>query len=146
MATRRLISFLYFMMCLEPRIPGLDRGYDYDVVNSDVILNLMSVKGGMIVLSDGMSYRMMLLPDQDHTPLEVLEKVASMVSEGATIIGRPPLTVPGLKDYPEKNRKLRIWLRRCGGRPTGRKCSGTVTVKAGLSGVLLSTGYWRKMV
>jgi hypothetical protein len=90
----------------KPRIPGLDRGYDYDVVNSDVILNRMSVKDGRIVLPDGMSYRVMLLTDQNNMPLEVLEKISLLVKEGATIVGRPPVTVPGLKDYPEKNRRL----------------------------------------
>ena len=88
----------------KPRIPGLGRGYDYDVVNSDVILNRMSVKDGRIILPDGMSYHVMLLPDQDHMPLEVLEKLAAMVKEGATVTGSPPVTVPGLKDYKEKNR------------------------------------------
>lgn len=56
----------------KPMIPGLGKGYDYDVVNSDVILNSMCVKDGKIVLPDGMSYRIMLLPQQDHMPLEVL--------------------------------------------------------------------------
>jgi hypothetical protein len=91
----------------KPTIPGLNKGYDFDVVNSDVILNRMSVKDGRIVLPDGVGYRVMLLPDQDHMPLEVLEKLAQLVSEGATIIGRPPTTVPGLKDYAEKNQKLK---------------------------------------
>lgn len=41
----------------KPRIDGLGPGYEYDVVNSDVILNRMSVKDGRIVLPNSMTYR-----------------------------------------------------------------------------------------
>ena len=91
----------------KPMIPGLGKGYDYDVVNSDVILNRMAVKNGKIVLPDGMNYRMMLLPSQDHMPLEVLEKIKEMVEDGATIIGPRPKTVPGIKEHDNKNEKVK---------------------------------------
>ena len=84
------------------------------MVNSDVILNRMSVKNGRIVLPDGLSYSLLVLPDQDNIPLAVLHKLELMVKDGATIIGRKPLTVPGLNDYSEQNRHLsqivdRMW-------------------------------------
>ena len=91
----------------KPMIPGLGKGYDYDVINSDVILNRMTVENGRIVLPDGMSYRMMLLPLQDHMPLEVLEKIKKMVDRGATIIGPRPKTVPGINNFEAKNIKLK---------------------------------------
>lgn len=62
----------------KPRIKGLGNGYDYDVVNTDVILNRMSVKDGRLVLPDGMSYAMMLLPEQAHMPLQVLKKISDL--------------------------------------------------------------------
>jgi len=85
----------------------LGEGYDYDVVNSDVILNRMSVKNGRIVLPDGLSYSVLLLPDQDNIPLDILRKLEWMVKSGATVIGRKPLTVPGLNEYPEQNWELK---------------------------------------
>ena len=91
----------------KPELEGLGKGYDYDVVNTDVILNRMSVKDGRIVLPDGMSYRVLVLPDQPDMPLEVLEKLETMVSAGATIIGPKPELVPGLKDHDLKSKKLR---------------------------------------
>jgi len=97
----------------EKIIPdGLGHGYDYDVVNSDVILNRMSVEDGKIVLPDGLSYRMLVLPVQDDMPLEVLKKLESLVKEGATIIGSKPLTVPGLNAYSEKNTELALLANR----------------------------------
>jgi hypothetical protein len=90
----------------KPRIKGLGKGYDYDVVNTDVILNRMSVKDGRLVLPDGMSYAMMLLPDQVHMPLEVLKKISELVRAGATIVGPRPQTVPGLHNWEKDNTAL----------------------------------------
>ena len=87
----------------KPRLKGLGNGYDYDVVNTDVILNRMSVKDGRLVLSDGMSYAMMLLPEQAHMPLAVLEKISELVKAGATVVGPRPTTVPGLKEWEKEN-------------------------------------------
>ena len=39
-------------------------GYDYDVVTEEVILKRMSVRDGRLVLPDGMSYRVLVLPDR----------------------------------------------------------------------------------
>jgi len=91
----------------KPRIKGLGNGYDFDVVNTDIILKRMTVKEGRLVLPDGMSYAIMILPDQVHMPLEVLKKIGELVSEGATIIGPRPATVPGLKDWQKENVILR---------------------------------------
>ena len=87
----------------KPRIKGLGNGYDYDVVNTDVILNRMSVKDGRLVLPDGMSYAMMLLPEQAHMPLQVLKKISDLVKAGATVVGPRPTTVPGLHNLEKDN-------------------------------------------
>ena len=39
-------------------------GYDYDYINTDALLNRMSVKeDGRLALPDGMSYRVLVLPE-----------------------------------------------------------------------------------
>jgi len=91
----------------KPAIDGLGSGYEYDVVNSDVILNRLAVKDDRIVLPDGMSYRILVLPDKKDMPLEVLQKLEKLVSEGATIIGPKPSEVPGLYDVEYKTKTLR---------------------------------------
>ena len=67
----------------KPRLKGLGKGYDFDVINSDIILNRMSVKDGRLVLPDGLSYAIMLLPDQVYMPLEVLKKISSDIKNSA---------------------------------------------------------------
>ncbi|MCF7957720.1 MAG: hypothetical protein K9M57_04650, partial [Phycisphaerae bacterium] len=80
---------------------NLGLGYDYDYCNADVILNRMSVENGRIVLPDGMSYRLLVLPDQDTMSVELLEKIKDLVGAGATIVGPKPVKDPGLKNYPQ---------------------------------------------
>ena len=72
----------------KPRIEGLDAGYDYDVVNTDVILNRMTVRNGRVMLPDGMSYALMIVPEQAVVPSAVWEKLQSFVKAGVVIIGQ----------------------------------------------------------
>jgi hypothetical protein len=92
----------------------LDRGYDYDYVNSEVILERMRVAGGRIVLPDGLSYGMLVLPDREDMPLAVLTKLGELVAAGATVVGRKPVRTPGLTGYPACDDEVkaladRIW-------------------------------------
>lgn len=105
---------LYHSVPEKPQLQGLGEGYDYDMVNTDVILNRMSVKNGRITLPDGMSYTVMVLPDQEQMPLAVLQKIEMLVLAGATVIGPKPTVIPGL-NHSEEERKLfrdisgRLW-------------------------------------
>lgn len=76
--------------------PSLGEGYDHDNCNSEVLLTRMSVKDGRIELADGMSYRVMVLPDNQTMPLEDLKKIAALVQDGATIVGPPPTGMSGM--------------------------------------------------
>ena len=105
----------------KPRLKGLGNGYDFDVVNSDVILNRMSVKDGRLVLPDGMSYSILMLPDQVQMTMEVLEKIMKLVKAGATVVGPRPATVPGLKDWEKKNSTLNRLAAELWGASDGQK-------------------------
>ncbi len=107
----------------NPLLPGLGAGYDYDVVNSDVILNRMSVKDGRVTFPNGMSYRVLVLPERPDMPLEVLVKIEKLVSAGATIIGPKPSDVPGMRNHLSRTVKLRALADKLWG-----PCNGT-TVK-----------------
>ena len=79
----------------------LPAGYDYDACNAEVLLTRMSVKDGRIVLPDGMSYRLLLLPDSDRMTPAVLRKIRDLVTAGATVVGRRPERSPSLSGYPQ---------------------------------------------
>ena len=100
--------------------PLLGKGYDYDVCNEEVLLTRLSCRNGKLTLPDGMSYKVLVLPDTTRMPLKVLKKIAQLVEAGATVIGPPPVEDSGLLDYPRCDEDLRklsaeLW------EPTDRK-------------------------
>jgi hypothetical protein len=80
--------------------PPVPEGYDYDFINADALLNRMSVKDGRLILPDGMSYRVLMLPEIDRMTLPVLRKIRALVADGATVVGPRPGKTPGLTGYP----------------------------------------------
>jgi hypothetical protein len=86
--------------------PGRGFGYDYDVCNTEIMLDRLSVKDGRIVLPDGMSYRILVLPESGIVPLEVARKILGLVQDGATVAGPRFTKTPGLKDFPESEQEL----------------------------------------
>ena len=87
--------------------PSLGAGYDYDVCNAEVLLTRMEARDDRIVQPDGMSYRLLVLPDRRTMPVEVLRKIKSLVDAGATVIGPKPVRDPGLKNYPQCDAEVR---------------------------------------
>ena len=88
-------------------LDSLGQGYDYDYINEDVILNRMQVKDGRLVLPDGMSYRMMVLPDRESISPEALRRIGEFVAAGATVVGRKPLRSNSLRGYPDCDGEVR---------------------------------------
>lgn len=86
--------------------PSLGFGYDYDVVNAEVILDRMKVRNGRLVLPDGMCYELLVLPNQDDINLQVLQRIADLVKAGATVVGPKPIRSTGLTGYPDYDRKI----------------------------------------
>jgi (4-O-methyl)-D-glucuronate---lignin esterase len=62
---------------------------------------------GRIVLPDGMSYKVLVLPELDRMTLPVLCKIRELVHNGATVLGPRPLQSPSLADYPNADREVR---------------------------------------
>ena len=81
------------------KLPAVPEGYTYDFINADALINLLSVKDGMLVTPSGMTYRVLVL-DSNATKmsLPVLKKIAQLVKDGATIAGIKPESTPSLSD------------------------------------------------
>lgn len=99
---------------------ALGAGYDYDVVNADVILSRLSVRDGRLTLPDGTSYAMLVLPQTDAIHPPVLEKLAALVRAGAVISGARPTRATGLQGFPESDRKVNTMATRVWGDLDGR--------------------------
>ena len=90
---------------LKPSDPGrILPGYDYDVANAEVLIERVQVKDGRLVLPDGMSYRMLILPDLPVISPAVLRRVRDLAAAGATVIGPKPERATGLASDEEVRR------------------------------------------
>lgn len=81
-------------------------GYDYDMIYSGLVMQ-MSVKDGRLVLPSGMSYRVLVLPDNDRMRPALLEKIKELVDAGATVYGtKRVIGSPSLQDQPAADEKV----------------------------------------
>ena len=102
----------YFIGEDAPKMSGITDpapppGYSYDLINGEVILEKLEVSRGRLVLPDGMSYGMLVLPPLDNMRPELLEKIRNLVRDGASIYGSPPTRSPSLQHYPGADQKVR---------------------------------------
>ena len=83
------------------RAGSLAPGYDYDICNTEALLNLASVKEGRLIFPSGMSYRVLVLPDDGTMTPALLRKLKQLAEAGATIVGKKPTQSPSLTDWPQ---------------------------------------------
>jgi hypothetical protein len=93
--------------------PALPAGYDYDFINTDILLHHSGVGvdgrihiDGSRELPDGMSYRVLVLPPTSQMTPEVLQKLHDLVAAGATIVGQRPLSSPSLLHFPDADAEI----------------------------------------
>jgi hypothetical protein len=96
---------------LEPKPPS---GFDYDCMNTDVLLHRTSVTAdgqlhveGSSAMPEGLNYRVLVLPPTKEMTPEVLGKLHDLVAEGATIVGPRPSSSPSLAHYPQADTEVR---------------------------------------
>jgi len=88
--------------------PELPKGYDYDFVNTDLLLHSMTVSAdGRVMLPSAMSYRVLVLPPTDEMSVAVARKVEELVKAGAWVVGERPRRSTGLAGYPASDVEVR---------------------------------------
>lgn len=81
------------------KLPAIPAGYNYDFVNTDALLRLVSVRNGQLVTASGMQYRLLVLDSNSRQmTLSVARKLRDLVQAGATILGPRPAGNPSLLD------------------------------------------------
>ena len=74
-------------------------GYDYEVINTEILLNNLSVKNGKLVLTNGAEFSLLALENEEVIHPAVLKKISELAKQGAVIIGEKPKTVDQLANY-----------------------------------------------
>ncbi len=80
--------------------------YNFDGCTAEVVLNRMKVKNGRLFLPDGMSYRLLVLPQVETITPALLRKIGELVKAGATVIGPPPRQSPSLANFPQCDQEI----------------------------------------
>jgi hypothetical protein len=79
--------------------PDVPVGYNFDYVNADALLHVLTFKDGSLATPSGMRYRVLALdPYSRHMSLPVLLKIRDLVQAGAIVSGPKPINTPSLSD------------------------------------------------
>jgi hypothetical protein len=118
---------------LANRLPEIPEGYDFDVCTKDALVSRMSAKEGRIVLPDGVSYQILLLPTNGDISLEALRQIAQLVKEGVPVYGTRPMASGSLNDVAFAKEYQDLINQLWGIEPTGTKVFGRGKVYWGMT-------------
>lgn len=102
---------------ISPEPPA---GYDYDFINTEILLDSASVKDGKIVLANGQTYQILVLPETAKMTPHVLNKIRDLVAAGATVVGPKPTMSPSLAGYPSADATVSLLANEIWGDADGR--------------------------
>lgn len=74
--------------------------FRYDACTPEALYRRVRVEEGRLVLPEGASYAILVLPDLPTMTPRLLRRIKELVQEGATVLGRPPRKSPSLEGYP----------------------------------------------
>jgi hypothetical protein len=139
------IAYLYgedtnITALFDSREAPIPKGYSFDFINADALINEFSVEGGHLLTRSGMAYRLLVLDSSVTRPsLRVLRKIRELAQAGAIVVGAKPIESPSLADDTEQYRLIadELWGSSAGKRKVG---SGEVFAGFALPDVLLAVG------
>jgi hypothetical protein len=82
-------------------------GHKYDACTPEALFTRLSVKDGTLVLPDGMTYRLLVMPEADAVTPALLRKIKDLAEAGATIVGNPPRKSPSLSGHPHCDHEVK---------------------------------------
>jgi len=97
-------------------------GFKYDYCNPDVLINRLTVKDGNIITPEGLSYRLLWIPENRRMLPETVEAIYRLVKAGATVVGNTPQGLATLNADEKAFAKAvkKIWNGKAGIRKVGK--------------------------
>lgn len=96
--------------------PDIPSGYNFDYINADALVHVLTFENGSLTTPSGMKYRVLALdPHSQHMSLPVLRKIRDLVRAGAVVCGPKPTDTPSLSDDPKEFQNLADELWASGG-------------------------------
>jgi hypothetical protein len=95
------------------------KGFSTDGCSPSQLLKA-TVQNHIIIFPSGACYRLLVLPASPTMTPRLLDKIESLISAGAIVLGNPPVKSPGLVNYPESDRLVaekasQIWNKSASG-------------------------------
>jgi hypothetical protein len=90
-------------------------GYDYEVVNTEILLDKLKVKDGKLMLPNGETFSLLALKNEEAINPLVLVKLNELANQGALITGSKPGKVMEFKNQPDTDSKYhdlidQLWM------------------------------------
>ena len=116
-------------------------GYQFDYINPEALLTLLSVRDGRVITPSGMSYAVLYMPAHvKRYSVPALRKIRQLVAAGAVVVAPKPVGGLGVADKDSEVLKIagELWGQ---GSARGRQVGkGTVYATAELAPVLAARG------
>jgi len=75
-------------------------GYDYEVINTEILLNNLSVKDGKLTLTNRAEFSILALENELQINPNVLIKLKKLIENGAVIVGEKPSGISEVNNSP----------------------------------------------
>ncbi len=100
--------------------PSLGFGYDYDVTNSEILMQ-MEVEKGKLTLPHGQQYSVLVLPNEENADPDVLNKISELVRAGAIVVGPKPIRSYSLHNAEENDARVKAIADKLWGKIDGKE-------------------------
>jgi hypothetical protein len=120
------------------------RGYNFDVCSPAALIELAEVNNGRIEFPSGASYRVLVMPDAQTMTPKLLQKIETLIKNGAVVIGNAPSKSPSLTNYPACDDELRSCVERIWGNLNVNKEIGAAKETKYGKGMILWDGDYSK--
>jgi hypothetical protein len=75
-------------------------GYDYEVINTEILLNNLSAENEQLTLTNGAEFSLLALENEAEINPKVLLKLKQLFEKGAVIVGEKPEGISAIKNSP----------------------------------------------
>ena len=128
-----------------PQEAPFPAGCRYDYCNPDALLHRLSARDGMIVTPEGLRYRLLWLRDCPRMLPETLERLVSLVQQGAVLVGERPRSLATLSGGDQAEKRFRnavetLWGREATANSVRRVGKGSVISGMSLDDALTKLG------
>jgi hypothetical protein len=82
-------------------------GFDYEIINTEILLNDLTVEDGQLVLPGVGRYKVLSIGNEDAINVDALAKLEQLASRGAIIVGSKAVRSSGLNHQPGSTEGVR---------------------------------------